>query len=148
MDKKKLAIIGGIAAVVIIGAVIAVVVANSGKSDDKGGDKGGTSQQTDKDGDKKDGDDKKSKTITADDLKTVDEIINYGDYEAQETLSKAIQNGEKDGKVVKIEGTVSHLALVCLRILAKEGRMATLTSVQPLRLKMVQMRIIQKMAIM
>ena len=104
MDKKKLLIVGGIAAVVIIGAIIAVVVANSGKGGDEGNKDGGTSQQKDK----KDGDDKKTKTITADDLKNVDESVAFGDYDSQFTLSKAIQNGEKLGKVVKIDGTVSH----------------------------------------
>ena len=107
MDKKKIAIIGGIAAVVIVGIIIAVVVANSGKGGDDSGKDGGTSQQ--KGGDDKDGgDDKKTKTITADDLKNVDETVSFGDYDSQFTLSKAIQNGEKLGKVVKIDGTVSH----------------------------------------
>jgi hypothetical protein len=108
MDKKKLGVIGGIAAVVVIAVIITVVAVNSGKgnTDDKGGDKGGSSQQ-----DKKDGDgDKKSGTITADDLKNVDVTIAYGDYEAMESLSKKIQNGEMDGKVVKIDGKVSNFS--------------------------------------
>ena len=106
MDKKKLGIIGGVAAVVIIGVIIAIAVATSTKSDEGGDnkDKNGSSQQEDK----KDNDKKTS--ISADDLKNVDETIDFGDYDAQQTLSKAIQNGEKTGKVVKIEGTVSHFS--------------------------------------
>ena len=106
MDKKKLGIIGGVAAVVIIGVIIAIDVATSTKSDEGGDnkDKNGSSQQEDK----KDNDKKTS--ISADDLKNIDETIDFGDYDAQQTLSKAIQNGEKTGKVVKIEGTVSHFS--------------------------------------
>ena len=105
MDKKKLGIVCGIVAIVAVGVVIAIAVANSGKNDDGGEKKdGGSSQEQ-----KKDGDDKKTATVTADDLgKKADVTIAYGDYDAQEALSKAIQNGEMDGKVVKIEGKVSH----------------------------------------
>ena len=103
MDKKKLGIIGGIVAVVIVGVIIAVVIANGSKGGDDNGNKdNGSSQQKDKD------DDKKTGTITADDLKNIDETISFGDYDSQYTLSKAIQNGDKLGKVVKIDGTVSH----------------------------------------
>ena len=104
MDKKKLGIISGVAAIVIIGVIIAIVVVNSGKSDD-GGKKDGESSQEQK---KDDDGDKKTASISADDLKNVDETIDFGDYDAQQTLSKAIQNGEKTGKVVKIEGVVSN----------------------------------------
>ena len=104
MDKKKLTIIGGIAAVVIVGVIIAVVAVNSGKKGDEGNKDNGSSQQTDNGGN-----DKKTKKITADDLSKVDETISFGDYDSQYTLSKAIQNGEKLGKVVKIDGTVSHM---------------------------------------
>lgn len=102
MDKKKLGIIGGVAAVVIIGVIIAIVAVNSGKSDDGGKKDGGSSQEQKKD------DDKKDNKLSADALKNIDETISFGDYDSQYTLSKAIQNGEKLGKVVKIDGTVSH----------------------------------------
>ena len=39
---------------------------------------------------------------------SVDESIALGDYEGMQTLSKAIQNGEMVGKIVKINGLVSH----------------------------------------
>lgn len=38
----------------------------------------------------------------------VDEIVDFGDYDAMYTLSKSIQNGEATGKIVRIEGLVSH----------------------------------------
>jgi hypothetical protein len=38
----------------------------------------------------------------------VDEMIEFGDFDGMEKLSKRIQNGEVTGKVVKIEGFVSH----------------------------------------
>ena len=107
MDKKKFCIIGAVAAVVVIGVIIAIAVATSNKGDEGGDNKdnNGSSQQENKDNKY----DKKA-TISADDLKNVDETIDFGDYDAQQTLSKAIQNGEKTGKVVKIEGTVSHFS--------------------------------------
>ncbi|MDO4889402.1 MAG: hypothetical protein Q4A25_01760 [Candidatus Saccharibacteria bacterium] len=46
--------------------------------------------------------------VTAADLSKVDETVNFGDYTAMFTLSKAIQNGQKIGEVVKVDGQVSH----------------------------------------
>ena len=106
MEKNKGLAIGLAGVLVVIGIVIAIVAVNSNKGDDEGKKDGGSSQQQDKDGGEKD--DKKTTTITADDLKSVDETVEFGDYDAQFTLTKAIQNGEKVGKVVKIEGEVSH----------------------------------------
>ena len=105
MDKKKICITGAIMAIVAVGVIAAVIIANTSK--DNGGDNkdNGSSQEQEKDG----GDDKKTAVVTADDLnKKADVTIAYGDYDAQEALSKAIQNGEMDGKVVKIEGKVSN----------------------------------------
>ena len=42
------------------------------------------------------------------DFSTIDETIAFGDYDGMMLLSKSIQNGEATGKVVKIEGIVSH----------------------------------------
>ena len=42
------------------------------------------------------------------DFSTIDETIAFGDYDGMMLLSKSIQNGEATGKVVKIEGVVSH----------------------------------------
>lgn len=49
----------------------------------------------------------KTKVVAAD-LEKVDESVKFGDYTAMYTLSKAIQNGQKTGEVVKIDGQVSH----------------------------------------
>ena len=86
----------GIAAVVVIVVVIGVIVAvkgNGGNNGGDGGDNGGTSQDA---------------GLTAADLAKVDVEIEYGDYDGMEELSKAIQNGEMTGKVVKIDGIVMH----------------------------------------
>ena len=79
-----------VAVAIIIGAVIGL---NAGKGD-KGADNGNTSQTTDK--------------LTASDLKTVDVEVEYGNYDEMTTLSKDIQNGYATGKVVKVDGIVSH----------------------------------------
>ena len=92
MAKNKTGLYVGIAAVIVVIAVIVgVVIANNKKAGD-GGDNGGNSQTT---------------SLTAADLANVDETIAYGDFDAMQTLSKSIQNGEKTGKVVKIDGLVS-----------------------------------------
>lgn len=75
-----------VAIVVVIAIIIAVVVANN-RGDGGGSDSGGSS---------------------AVEYNTIDESISYGEYNEMEKLSKAIQNGEMVGKVVKIEGLVSH----------------------------------------
>ena len=46
--------------------------------------------------------------VTSADLGKVDGIVNFGDYKTMFELSKAIQNGQKTGEVVKIDGQVSH----------------------------------------
>lgn len=75
-----------VAVVVVIAIIIAVVVANN-RGDGGGSDSGGSS---------------------AVEYSTIDESISYGEYNEMEKLSKAIQNGEMVGKVVKVEGLVSH----------------------------------------
>ena len=99
--SNKPLIIGIACAVVVLGVVIGIVVANSGKTDEK--KESSTSQET-----KKNDDVKTVVVVSADDLKNVDETIAYGDFDAMKALSKAIQNGEKTGKVVKIDGIISH----------------------------------------
>ena len=98
--SNKPLIIGIACAVVVLGVVIGIVAANSGKTDEKKDNS--TSQETKKN------DDKTVVAVSADDLKNVDETITYGDFDAMKALSKAIQNGEKTGKVVKIDGVISH----------------------------------------
>ncbi len=108
MAKKNTGLVVGIVAVIIIAAVIiGVVVANNNKTGN-GGDNGGsgTSQTT---------------GLTAADLANVDETIAYGDFDAMQTLSKSIQNGEKVGKVVKIDGIVSKPGTSYSIVQANEG---------------------------
>lgn len=92
-DNKKLYIC--IAAVVVVLAIVVgvVIAKGSGNSGDNGSNDNGSSQAT---------------GLKASDLKNVDVEIEYGDYDGMYTLSKSIQNGEMTGKVVKIEGKVSH----------------------------------------
>ena len=83
----------GVAVVVVIAIIIAVVMMNKNK-----GGSGGS------------GDTGKSDTGDSSyvEYNSVDESIALGDYEGMQTLSKAIQNGEMVGKIVKINGLVSH----------------------------------------
>lgn len=84
-----------IAVVVLIAVIIGVIVAAKGNSGSNGGDSdnGGTSQDA---------------GLTAAELAKVDVTVEYGDYNGMQELSKAIQNGEMTGKVVKIDGIVMH----------------------------------------
>ena len=86
----------GIAAVVIIAIVVGVVIAMRNKGGDAGSNGGNSTSQT--------------AGLSAADLANVDVTVAYGDYDAMEELSKAIQNGEMVGKVVKIDGIVMHPA--------------------------------------
>ena len=93
MDKSKKKLYIGIGAAVIVAVVVGVIIAIAGRpKDGSGGDGGGSS----------------TALVTADELKKVDTTILLGDYDGMTTLSKDIQNGYATGKVVKIEGTVSH----------------------------------------
>ena len=78
-----------VAVVAVIAIIIAVVVINNRKGEDGDSDSG-------------------SGGSSVVEYNSVDESIAFGDYEGMEKLSKAIQNGEMVGKVVKIKGLVSH----------------------------------------
>lgn len=97
MGKNKTGLYAGIAAiVVVIAVIIGVVLAKGGGSNNNGGDDNGTINNPDE-------------TLVDDvDYDTVDVSIAFGDYEAMSELSKEIQNGEATGKIVEIEGIVSH----------------------------------------
>ena len=82
----------GVAVVVVIAIIIAVVMMNKNKGGNNSND-GGTS-------------DNGGSSVV--EYNSVDESIELGDYEGMQTLSKAIQNGEMVGKIVKINGIVSH----------------------------------------
>ena len=82
-----------VAVVVVIAIVMAVVMMNKNKGDNgNSGDNGANTSGS-------------SSVVEYD---TVDESIELGDYDGMQTLSKAIQNGEMVGKIVKIHGLVSH----------------------------------------
>ena len=86
----------GIAAVVIVAIAVGIILATRNKGGDTGNGSGGDTSQTG--------------GLSAADLANVDITVAYGDYDAMEELSKAIQNGEMVGKVVKIDGVVMHPA--------------------------------------
>ena len=48
--------------------------------------------------------------LAAEDLAAVTDAVEFGDYDAMQALSKAIQNGEKTDAVVEIDGLVSNFA--------------------------------------
>lgn len=87
MDKNNKNLwIGIVAVVAVVIAVVGVVIANGNSGDNSGS----------------------SESNFASELSNVDVAIEYGDYDAMEELSKDIQNGLATGKVVKIDGIVSH----------------------------------------
>ena len=86
--------IGIVAVVIIVAIIIGIVVGNNGGN---GGDEGSGGEET-----------SQTEGLTASDLATVDVTVEYGDYDGMEALAKDIQNGYATGKVVQIEGDVSH----------------------------------------
>ena len=76
-----------VAAVVVIAIVVGVIVATKGKGGEGGDGDQGANQA---------------------DYSTIDVSVEYGDYDTMYTEAKAIQNGESTGKIVKIDGVVSH----------------------------------------
>lgn len=86
-ESKKWLCIGAVVAVVIVAIIVGIVVAK-GNSGDGGSQTGGS--------------------LTVADLSNVDIEIEYGDFDAMQDLSKEIQNGRANGKIVKIDGLVMH----------------------------------------
>lgn len=96
-EKQNKSLIIGIAvAAVVVIAVIIGIVLMKGKGDDviEAGD-GEQSGQVEE-------------GIKDMDFSKIDVSVEYGDYDSMFAQSKAIQNGEMLGKVVKIDGVVSH----------------------------------------
>ena len=87
-DKKGLYI--GIGVALIVAVIVGVVIALSNKGN-------GT-----------DGEPTPNSALTAADFSPIDVTIDFGQYDEMFTLSKDIQNGYAVGKIVKIEGLVSH----------------------------------------
>ena len=89
-NKKTLYIgIGVVAVIAIVVGIIIAVTRSSGNNNE--GD--GTNQST---------------VYTAGDFTPIQQSIEFGDYNTMFSLAKEIQNGEAIGKIVEIEGYVSH----------------------------------------
>ena len=87
-DNRNLIIGIVVAVVAVIAIIIGIVVGNSAKPTDDGSEPGPSEPTAD--------------------YSMVDEIIGFGDYGAMEIQAKSIQNGEMTGKIVQIDGIVSH----------------------------------------
>lgn len=87
-DNRNLIIGIVVVVVVVIAIIIGIIVGNSAKPADDGGEPGPSEPTAD--------------------YSMVDEIIGFGDYGAMEIQAKSIQNGEMTGKIVQIDGIVSH----------------------------------------
>lgn len=86
----------GVIVIVVIAIIVGIVVAPRG-NEGEGGESGDeTSQEVD------------LNIVTAEELADASDVISLGDYAGMESLSSKIQNGEMTGKIVKIEGIVSH----------------------------------------
>ena len=82
-----------VAAVVLIAVIIGVIIMNGGGGD--GMDEGEESGQVE------------DNSVEVD-FSNVDVAVGYGDYDVMFAQSKAIQNGEMTGKIITIDGIVSH----------------------------------------
>ncbi|MBR3115688.1 hypothetical protein IKF30_00445 [Candidatus Saccharibacteria bacterium] len=85
-------IVVGVVAIVAI--IIGIVIAKGNEGGVEGGDEYGEEQV-------------ESGGMQMD-FSNIDVTVEYGDYDGMYLLSKDIQNGEMLGKVVRIEGIVSH----------------------------------------
>ncbi len=88
---KRNIVISIVATVVILVAVIAMVIVlkdRRNESGNNGGNDTGSSAQNN--------------------YSKIDTTVEYGDYDTMYTIAKSIQNGEMVGKVVRIDGVVSH----------------------------------------
>ena len=95
---NKNLIIGIVVAVIaVIAIVVGVVIATrpKGGDGDDGADANDNTAQTE------------SSTQNVD-YSNIDVIVGFGDYEVMEAQAKAIQNGEMMGKIIQIDGLVSH----------------------------------------
>ena len=90
-------LIGIVAILAVVGIVWFIVSRNNGSQNGDNGENNNTTSEEDK-----------TKVTAAELSKSPDETVAFGDYTAMFTLSKAIQNGEKVGAIVKVDGTVSH----------------------------------------
>ena len=94
-QNKNLIIGIAVAAVVVIAIIVGVIVA-------KNGGKGNNGNSTDN------GNTGQIENVEKKDLSNIDVTVGYGDYDVMFAQSKAIQNGEMVGQVIRIDGIVSH----------------------------------------
>ncbi|MBQ3468250.1 hypothetical protein IJH19_01800 [Candidatus Saccharibacteria bacterium] len=89
-------LIGAVAILAIVGIVWFIISRNQGG--ENGNNSNSTSETTD------------ATKVTAEELAAdkVTDRVSFGDYTAMFDLSKAIQNGQKVGAIVKVDGKVSH----------------------------------------
>ena len=92
-DKKMTYLTIGAVVAVIIVVIVVIIINNNNKTVDTSS--GVNTSET-------------SSGVSSGDLKNVNVEISYGDFDAMKTLSSDIQNGRMTGKVVKIDGLVSH----------------------------------------
>lgn len=93
-SKKNMYLYIGIGAAVVVAIIVGVAIALSHGGGGNGSEGGGGSSS--------------SARVTAAELSSVNTTIDFGDFDGMTTLSKDIQNGYATGKIVKIDGTVSH----------------------------------------
>ena len=95
--NKNLIIGIAVAVIAVIAIVVGVVIATrpKGGDGDDGADANDNTAQTE------------SSTQSVD-YSNIDVIVGFGDYEVMEAQAKAIQNGEMMGKIIQIDGLVSH----------------------------------------
>lgn len=91
-EKGNKALYIGIGVVAVIAIVVGIIIAvTRGSGNNNEGD--GTNQST---------------VYTAGDFTPIQQSIEFGDYNTMFSLAKEIQNGEAIGKIVEIDGYVSH----------------------------------------
>ena len=96
--KSMVPILVGLAAILAIVGVVWLVVRGRGSGEPQPNGDNNASSVEDK------------TKVTAGELAAdkVTDKVSFGDYDAMFTLSKAIQNGQKDSAIVSVEGLVSH----------------------------------------
>ena len=94
--KSMVPILIGLAAILVVVGVVWFIVRGKGNDPQSGADNGSSVEDKTK--------------VTAGELAAdkVTDKVSFGDYTAMFTLSKAIQNGQKVGAIVSVEGLVSH----------------------------------------
>ena len=91
-EKGNKALYIGIGVVAVLAIVVGIIIAVT-RSSGNNNEGDGTNQST---------------VYTAGDFTPIQQSIEFGDYNTMFSLAKEIQNGEAIGKIVEIDGYVSH----------------------------------------